>query len=151
IFTCLVCSFFYVARLGEFTVLVISKFDPAKHITHANVSSMQNHEGLPIDIHRTVFMYDPKSTLDCHFAINPDQVSAHLFLWKHPTGVFWPLSKKEVIKQINTIIKNNMHMPDLKGHSLQIGTTPYYLLKDTPFDAVKTLGRWSSESFTLYL
>ncbi|KAF8548179.1 hypothetical protein OG21DRAFT_1423556, partial [Imleria badia] len=41
----------------------------------------------------------------------------------------------------------------LKGHSLCIGGTLHYLLMEVPFDAVKTMGRWSdsSESFTLYL
>ncbi|KAF9218587.1 hypothetical protein BS17DRAFT_720277 [Gyrodon lividus] len=43
------------------------------------------------------------------------------------------------------------HLPDLKGHSLHIGGTLFYLLKGVPFDVVKTMGRWSSESFTLYL
>jgi hypothetical protein len=42
-------------------------------------------------------------------------------------------------------------MPDLKGHSLRIGGTLFYLLKEVPFDVIKTLGRWSSKSFTVYL
>jgi len=42
-------------------------------------------------------------------------------------------------------------MPDLKGHSLRIGGTLFYLLKGVPFDVVKMMGRWSSELFTLYL
>ncbi|KIJ09015.1 hypothetical protein PAXINDRAFT_17890 [Paxillus involutus ATCC 200175] len=33
IFTCLVCSFYCIARLGEFTVPAISKFNPARHIS----------------------------------------------------------------------------------------------------------------------
>ena len=62
-----------------------------------------------------------------------------------------PLSKKEVIKHIDSIIKAHPNMPDLKGHSLRIGGTLFYLLKGVPFDVVKTMGRWSSESFMLYL
>ena len=62
-----------------------------------------------------------------------------------------PLSKKEVIKQIESIIHSQDGMPNLKGHSLRIGGTLFYLLKGVPFDIVKTLGRWLSESFTVYL
>jgi hypothetical protein len=42
-------------------------------------------------------------------------------------------------------------MPDLKGHSLRIAGTLHYLLKGVPFGVVKTIGHWSSESFTIYL
>ncbi|KAG2066444.1 hypothetical protein BDR04DRAFT_1030084, partial [Suillus decipiens] len=38
----------------------------------------------------------------------------------------------------------------LKGHSIRIGGTLEYLLRGIPFD-VKSMGRWSSEAFTLYL
>ena len=72
------------------------------------------------------------------------------FAWKHPSGLR-PLSKKEVTKRIEAITKTQDDLPDLKGHSLRIGGTLFYLLKGVPFDVVKTLGRWSSESFTLYL
>jgi len=61
------------------------------------------------------------------------------------------LSKKEIIKHIDSITKAHPNMLDLKGHSLHIGGTLFYLLKGVPFDVVKTMGQWSSESFTLYL
>jgi hypothetical protein len=61
------------------------------------------------------------------------------------------LSKKEVTKRIKAIKKTHPDMPNLKGHSLRIRGTLHYLLKGIPFDVVKTMGRWSSESFTLYL
>ena len=61
------------------------------------------------------------------------------------------LSKKEVTGRIDTITKNNPDLPNLKGHSLCIGGTLHYLLLGVPFDVVKTMGRWSSESFTIYL
>jgi len=48
IFACIVCTFFCIAHLGEFTVPAISKFDPMKHITRAGLSFMQNHQSLPV-------------------------------------------------------------------------------------------------------
>ena len=44
-----------------------------------------------------------------------------------------PLSKKEVIKRIDSITKAHLNLPDLKGHSLCIGGTLFYLLKGVPF------------------
>jgi hypothetical protein len=40
---------------------------------------------------------------------------------------------------------------NLKGHGIQIGATLEYLLHGVPFDVVKSLGRWASEAFMLYL
>ncbi|KAF8835289.1 hypothetical protein BDN67DRAFT_473711 [Paxillus ammoniavirescens] len=170
IFACLTCSFFCIARLGEFTVPAISKFDPSKHITRAGFTLTQNHEGLPVmhfslpstktskegeEVHCAPHdqnsRLDPKGALDRHLHINPDRESTHLFAWKHPSCGLRPLSKKEVTKRIDTIIKGQSDLPDLKGHSLRIGGTLFYLLKGVPFNVVKTMGRWSSESFTLYL
>ncbi|KIK74505.1 hypothetical protein PAXRUDRAFT_174893, partial [Paxillus rubicundulus Ve08.2h10] len=59
---------------------------------------------------------------------------AHPFSWKHLPSTMCPLSKKEVTKRIDCI-----------------GGMLYYLLNAVPFNIVKTMGRWSSESFTLYL
>ncbi|KIJ09471.1 hypothetical protein PAXINDRAFT_59604, partial [Paxillus involutus ATCC 200175] len=170
IFACLTCSFFCIACLGEFMVPAISKFNPSKHITRASFALTQNHEGLPVmhfslpstktskegeEVHCAPHdqnsRLDPKGALDCHFRTNLDRESAHLFTWKHPSGGLRPLSKKEVTKRIDTIIKGQSDLPDRKGHSLCIGGTLFYLLKGVPFNIVKTMGRWSSKLFTLYL
>jgi hypothetical protein len=39
----------------------------------------------------------------------------------------------------------------LKGHGIQIGGTLEYLLRGVPFNNVKAMGRWSSDTFILYL
>ena len=172
IFACLVCSFYCIARLGEFTVPAISKFNPTKHISRSGLITTRNHDGLPVmrfsipvtktasdgeevhcAPHEPTSHTDPKAVIDAHFHINQDGPYAHLFSWKHPSGSTRPLSKKEVTKRIrvDTITKAHPDLPDLKGHSLRIGGTLHYLLAGVPFDIVKTMGRWSSESFTLYL
>lgn len=43
------------------------------------------------------------------------------------------------------------NIPLHSGHSLRIGATLEYLLRGVPFDVVKQIGRWSSNSFSLYL
>ena len=171
IFAFIICSFFCIAHLGEFTVLAISKFDPTKHVTRASLTFTQNHQNLPVikfslpttktsptgeDVHCAPHALpspsDLKTALDNHLCINTSSnASSHLFAWKHPINGMRPLSKKEVIKCIDSITKAHPNMPDLKGHSLCIGGTLFYLLKGVPFDVVKIMGRWSSKSFTLYL
>jgi hypothetical protein len=37
------------------------------------------------------------------------------------------------------------------GHSIRISTTLEYLLQGVPFEAMKGIGRWSSDSFSRYL
>lgn len=39
----------------------------------------------------------------------------------------------------------------LKGYGIQIGGTLEFLLGGVPFDVMKPLGHWSSDTFTLYL
>jgi hypothetical protein len=61
-----------------------------------------------------------------------------------------PLSKTQVTNKLAIVAKRN-NLADLKGHSLRIGGTLFYLLKGVPFDVVKVIGRWAGEAFTLYL
>ncbi|KAI6003174.1 hypothetical protein F5J12DRAFT_906187 [Pisolithus orientalis] len=66
-------------------------------------------------------MQYPINTLKHHLHLNPAEGSAHLFTWKHLTSGLCPLLKMEVLNFC------------------------------TPFDIVKTIGRWAGDSFTLYL
>lgn len=169
ILACITVSFFCLARLGEFTVPSIKTFDPKRHITRADYKLSHNHEGLPVMVFRIPSTkcspkgetiqcapqpdpnLDPRRALENHLQLNPAPESAHLFSWRHPTAGLRPLSRTEVTKKIAAIAKLYPATPNLKGHSLRIGSTLFYLLNNVPFDVVKTMGRWSGESFTLYL
>ncbi|KAF8815541.1 hypothetical protein BYT27DRAFT_7066653, partial [Phlegmacium glaucopus] len=61
-----------------------------------------------------------------------------------------PLTRSEFLKCINSVA-SDLGIPSLKGHGIRIGATLEYLLRGTPFDVVKSIGRWSSKSFLLYL
>ncbi|KAK0444519.1 uncharacterized protein EV420DRAFT_1622731 [Desarmillaria tabescens] len=39
----------------------------------------------------------------------------------------------------------------LQGHGIRIRSTLEYLLCGTPFDIIKTIGRWKTDAFLLYL
>lgn len=168
IFACIVTVFYCVARLGEFTVSAITKFDPAKHIIRSNVSFLRDQNDLPVikfnlpvtkcapegeDVQcapQTGCITDPATALHNHFRINAVPPNAHLFAWKHPKSGLRPLSKSQVTSRITAIAKS-CNLSNLKGHSLRIGGTLFYLLKGIPFDVVKDMGRWAGEAFTLYL
>ncbi|KIK10923.1 hypothetical protein PISMIDRAFT_654288 [Pisolithus microcarpus 441] len=167
IFACLTVVFYCVGCLGEFTVQSIKHFDPKKHITRTHVSHHHDLNGLPVtkfcipwtkasptgeDTQCALLegVTNPIGALERHFRMNPASPDAHLFTWKHPTSGLRPLSRSEVIKCITSLTA--MHnLPNLKGHSLRIRGTLHYLLHGTPFDVVKTIGRWAGDSFTIYL
>ncbi|KIN98032.1 hypothetical protein M404DRAFT_158605, partial [Pisolithus tinctorius Marx 270] len=101
--------------------------------------------------HQVPLVTDPLCALENHIHLNPANEQDHLFIWCHPTMGMHPLSKAEVFKKLTMIAKTHKEIPSLKGHSLWIRGTLFYLLKGVPFDIVKTMGRWTGDSFTLYL
>ena len=49
VYACTVITFYCIARLGKFTVPNIrEKFEPAKYITHGNISMQEDKDGLPV-------------------------------------------------------------------------------------------------------
>ncbi|KAG2339249.1 hypothetical protein BDR05DRAFT_892094 [Suillus weaverae] len=46
---------------------------------------------------------------------------------------------------------NRLGGESLKAHGIRIGGTLEYLLRGVPFETVKTMGRWHSDSFQVYL
>jgi hypothetical protein len=168
VFVCLTTTFYCIARLGEFTVPTIKgKFNPSRYITRSSISETFDRNNLPV----TKFyipctktapageetywaaqagLSDPKAALENHLRVNPASPEAHLFAWNHPTGGLRPLSRAEFTKRISSAA-TAAGLPGFKGHSLRIGGTLEYLLRGIPFDVVKSMGRWSSESFTIYL
>jgi hypothetical protein len=168
IFACLITTFYTVSRLGEFTVPSLVKFNSLPHlfIQRKHLSPTHDHNNLPIlSFHIPItkcsksgettqcaslnHLTDPVTWLKNHFDINKPGLDDHLFAWRHTKGLR-PLTKPEVTKRIHEII-TQYSLPVLKGHSLRIGGTLHYLLLGTPFDVVKTMGRWSGDSFTKYL
>jgi len=167
VFTCLTTTFYSIACLSEFTVPAINAFSPTKHITHAHVSEVTDRNGLPVMKFHLPSMKssptegedtfwseqqglsDPKATLNNHFCINNPSALAHLFSWNHPNAA-QALSRKELLTRISAI-STSINLPNVKGHSLWIRETLEFLLRGIPFDVVKSMGRWSSEAFTIYL
>lgn len=166
VYACLTTSFFTIARTGEFTVPSLKAFDRTTHVTVGDIRHDVDRHGFCV----TVFclprtktsptgeevywasqsgLADPRAALTNHLAINRPSSSDALFSWRHKSGLR-VLTRGAFLKCLKEA-SARCGQGDLKGHGIRIGGTLEYLLRGVPFDAVKTMGRWSSDAFVLYL
>ena len=166
VFACLTTTFFSAARLGEFTLPSLKAFDPGQHVKPADMRRDQDRHGHHVTVFKLprtkcsisgeeVFWaaqegaFDPQTAIATHFAVNNPPPNQPLFTWRHPNGLR-PLTRSEFLKRIN-VAASELGIDSLKGHGIRIGATLEYLLRGVPFDVVKSIGRWSGDSFILYL
>ncbi len=163
---CLTTTFYSAAHLGEFTVPTLLSFNPETHVSRKNVHHVQDRNGLQ----QTAFFLprtkaapmgedvfwscqagpsDPQTLLTNHFAVNTPSSEDPLFSYVH-NKKRRPLTKPAFLTRIHKAFKD-ANIEPLQGHGIQIGATLEYLLRGIPFDVVKTIGHWASDTFTLYL
>ena len=164
--SCFSTTFYSVSCTGEFTVPALNAFDPKLHVKPSDISIRRDCNNLEVTVFHLpktkcesegedVFwsqqegITDPKATLKNHFQINNPPPGGHLFVYKHSKG-FHPLIKKAFLDRINTVT-TSLGEDSLKGHRIWIGGTLEFLLRGVPFNVMKSLGRWSSDAFILYL
>jgi hypothetical protein len=164
VFACLTILFYFLAQLGELPVKTLKAFEPMKHIKHSDVfMDIEDWHGLKatkIRIPETKMtktgenyaeqsnLSDPKAALENHFAINDPLSHHHLFAYK-VKGKHQPLTKDKFMEWINFTVKK-VSLNLMQGHGLRIGGTLGYLLRGVSFEVVKSMGRWSSNTFALY-
>ena len=167
IYTCLSISFYSVAQVSEVTVLQLNAFDPMKHIMPANLQTSSNQDGAEVTMlhiphtkaaplkYEDIYWSchpgptDPYEDLVNHKQINRLGDSNHLFAYCHK-GKLRPLTKYAFVRWVADTARA-AGLDSLQGHEIWIGTTLFYLLRGTPFEAVKVMGRWSSDAFLRYL
>ena len=166
VFACLTTAFFSAARLGEFTLPTLKSFIPDQHVKPSDVRRDQDRHGLKVTVFRLprtkasidgedVYwadqpgVSDPQAALAKHFTVNNPPQDQPLFSWRHSNSLR-PLTRNEFLKRIN-LAATELGIDSLKGHGIRIGAILEYLLRGDPFDVVKSIGRWSGESFVLYL
>jgi integrase len=162
----LTTMFFTVARVGEFTVPSVERFNPAIHVKRSDVRPEEDRHGLQVTVFalpwtkcapageevywaRQQGPADPQAALHNHFLINDPAPTDHLFAYRHAKGLR-PLTRRAFLDRIAAVALS-IGVTHLKGHGIRIGATLEYLLRGVPFDVVKLMGRWGSESFILYL
>jgi hypothetical protein len=166
VFACLTTCFYAAARLGEFTIRRLDAFDPALHITPANLSVACSRGGdrvTVLHIPRTksnpqgedVFWAwqhgdtDPVAALENHKQVNHPPDDGHLFAYRHSKG-YRPLTKTKFLERIG-LATRAAGLEPLQGHGIRIGATLEYLLRGVPFEVMKAKGRWASDAFHIYL
>ncbi|KIM86983.1 hypothetical protein PILCRDRAFT_47172, partial [Piloderma croceum F 1598] len=164
--SCFSTTFYTVARTGEFTVPSLNAFVSSSHVKPSDVSTRTDRNNLEVTVFRLpktkcaaqgedIFWSekngttDPKASLANHLRINSPPENGHLFAYRHGKG-HRSLTKRAFLDRIQTIAVS-IGEDNLKGHGIRIGATLEYLLRGVPFDVVKSLGRWASEAFVLYL
>ena len=167
VFACLTTCFYAAAQVGEFVMPHLDSFSPSHHVTSANLRIDRDLNGLKITIlhlphtkaapleGEDVYWSshpgptDPFVTLENHCKINNPSQDTHLFAYQHK-GRSRPLTKMAFIKRLATAAQQAGLEP-LQGHGIHIGATLFYLLLGTPIEAMKVMGRWSSDAFLAYL
>jgi hypothetical protein len=167
VFACLTTCFYAAARVGEFLVPRLDAFAPSLHVTTANLHVDRNAEGLEVTVlhlpHTKVAplegedVYwschpgptDPYDALENHLRVNQPPQGAHLFAYRHKDHSR-PLTKPAFIKRL-AVAARSAGLEPLQGHGIRIGATLFYLLRGMPIEAMKVMGRWSSDAFLRYL
>ena len=163
---CLTISCFTLAQGGELTVPSIDGFNSTIHIKCSDVCDKTDCHGHQVTVFRIPHTkcskdgedvycaaqphpVNPISELNNQLTVNDPPVNSHLFAYHHSHG-HRPLTKCAFMNRINTVA-TSLSLTSLKGHGVCIGGTLEYLLYGVPFDVMKSMGRWSSKAFTLYL
>jgi len=167
VFACLVIAFWSTARLGELTVPNQKAFDPRAHVKRSDLGESKDRNGFKtttLHVPKTKsspnegeHLYwakqqgtsDPESALRKHLELNNPPDDFHLFGYSKK-GQWTPLSKQTFQKRLSGAA-TAAGLPQLKGHSIRIGSTLEYLLRGIPFDVMKVKGRWNSDAFHEYL
>jgi integrase len=178
--TIIVLAFYGLARLGELTTGTEDAFKktPGAFTTAADVKRA-DHDGRPTvslrlprskvtrsprasdDLHVAPLVDDtgrtretcPVAALDNHLRVNaPNGNSEHLFTYRKTgsRGGRVPVTRAAFLKRLKAAASLvGVKLPH--GHAFRIGGTLHYVLKGVPFDAVRVIGRWSSDCWQRYL
>ncbi|OCH88221.1 hypothetical protein OBBRIDRAFT_813754 [Obba rivulosa] len=172
VWACVTTGFYAVARIGELTVRTLASFDPNIHVKCCDWRLERDRNGLE----QTTF-FIPRMNLKCalggediywaaqqgptdpavafrnHLQVNaaPDDACLPLFVYRFKDAVkLRPLTKHAFITRL-AMAARAAKLDPLQGHGVRIGGTLEYLLRGKPFDVVRTIGRWQSNAFLLYL
>lgn len=92
---------------------------------------------------------DPDMVLAHHLGVNDPLLDGHLFAYHHKNG-YRPFMKTKFLAELAKATCAAGLEP-LQGHGIRIGSTLEYLLRGIPFNFMMVKGRWSSDTFILYL
>ncbi|GLB45192.1 putative DNA breaking-rejoining enzyme [Lyophyllum shimeji] len=165
-------AFWCCCRLGELVVPSCVKFDPAFHASRASANprfssvtggceyasfrvpwtKTTNRKGATITVTDNGEILSPYLALKHHLDANAGlPANAPLFAFESgDTASGWaPLTREWFLERCNAVWSAT-GLARVSGHSFRIGGATELLLRGTPPDIVRVLGRWESQAFLLY-
>ena len=158
-------GFFDFLRAGEFTVPSMSAFDPASHLTLADVSidSYQDpsvlsvvikksktdpfRHGVTLFIGRTHSKLCPVEAMLSYLSVRGSS-SGPLFLFASGS----PLSRQSLVEHLRSaLLKAKFDSGAYCGHSFRIGAATTAAARGLEDSLIKTLGRWESSAYQRYV
>ena len=158
-------GFFGFLRSGELTVPESDEFDPKQHLmftdlaiddaANPRVISMRIkqsktdpfRQGVTIYLGRTGLALCPVAALLAYLVLR-GKGDGPLFRFKNGQ----PLTRARLVSAIRGVLKEAGFAPDdFSGHSFRIGAATTAAACGVPVDVIKTLGRWRSEAYQLYI
>ena len=158
-------AFFGFFRLGEIVSPPSGTFDPAVHLTPADIAIDSREEPSLVQVHLKVSKTDqerqgisvfigktgddicPVSAIVAYLAIRGGS-QGPLFLF----GDSQPLTKERFVKLIRDALTAIGYDPKVyAGHSLRIGAATTAAERGIEDSSIKALGRWRSEAFQTYV
>jgi hypothetical protein len=115
---------------------------------HLAQTKTKGRKGEDIIICRQYGASDPIEAIRLHLAINVCGDDLPIFSYITASGVRF-LTRAKLLERCNRVWALN-GMPSSSGHSFRVGGMTELLILRVPPDVVKTMGRWSSDSFLRY-
>ncbi|PPQ87712.1 hypothetical protein CVT24_008500 [Panaeolus cyanescens] len=129
-----------------------SKSRPPKSFNLHLPQTKTNRLGQTIVILPQDNVSNPLPLLQNHLFVNQPPIHVPLFSYhssNHGPHHTFTLSKPTFLARCNSIL-TTLGYEQISGHSFRIGGTSTLLASGIPSDVVKTMGRWSSDSFLRY-
>ena len=158
-------GFFGFMRCGEFMLPDATPFDAGKHLTAADIAVDSHHdptmvsvrikrsktdqfgEGTTIYLGKTSSAICPVTAILSYLAIRPEG-QGPLFV----TADSKPVTKQRFIRKIREVLaKAGIDASGYKGHSFRIGAATTAAACGLNEGMIKTLGRWASSAYQVYI
>ena len=157
-------GFFGFLRSGEITSPEVGEFDPGQHLTVKDVSvdRMENptaiavkirqsktdpfRHGATIYLSRTNLPLCPVAALLAYLVVRGNS-DGPLFLVRGK-----PLTRPQLVSELRAALEvAGLEPAKYAGHSFRIGAATTAAACGVPVDVIKTLGRWKSQAYQLYV
>ena len=158
-------GFFGFLRSGELTVSETGEFDPSQHLTVKDVKIDSSDDprcvsirikqsktdpfrmGISIHLNKTDQPLCPVAALLSYLVVRGTQ-DGPLFQFENGT----PLTRPCLVAELRKGLKSASLDPSAyAGHSFRIGAATTAAACGIPVDVIKTLGRWRSQAYQLYI